>query len=88
MTTDLTDASFLSSLDMDPSAAPLSVLASASPADRALLSPTMPSVGVGSLPDVGGSGGAGVTGGREGAGIGGGKGFSFFRNLRRESGLI
>lgn len=88
----LTDGSFLSHLDMDAPASQSSVLASASAADRALLSPSL------SGPGSGGSGaGGGMAGlGAPGLGLGGGgegeregKGFAFLRSFtRRESGFM
>ena len=70
---DLTEASFLSSLDMDAGGA--TVLANASAADRALLSPTGSGIGLSSMGLGGASaGGDGQTGGR----------FSFFKNFGRK----
>ncbi|KAL7411236.1 Vps53-like protein [Mrakia frigida] len=77
---DLTESSFLSSLDMDITAAPQSVLMNASASDRALLSPIGSAVNLTGLAE-------GLAG--EGGGSSSSKPFgSFFRNLtRRESGM-
>lgn len=72
---DLTETSFLSSLDMDAGGA--TVLANASAADRALLSPTGSGIGLSSM----GLGGGGTTPG--GDGLTGGR-FSFFKNFGRK----
>lgn len=75
---DLTETSFLSSLDMDASGAH-TVLANASAADRALLSPTGSGIGLSAM--VGGVAGAGEAQ----AGVGR---FSFFKNFGRKDSSV
>jgi hypothetical protein len=72
---DLTETSFLSSLDMDAGGA--TVLANASAADRALLSPTGSGIGLSSMGLGSGSGGPGGEGPSAGR-------FSFFKNFGRK----